>query len=58
MQQNSQLLITTDGESNILHDKTKFKLHLSSNPALQRILETALQIVVSVHVRLPAAVYC
>jgi hypothetical protein len=29
--------ITTDGETKVLHDKTKFTQYLSTNPALQRI---------------------
>jgi hypothetical protein len=35
----AKLSITTDGESNIFHDKTKFTQYLSINPALQRIID-------------------
>jgi hypothetical protein len=35
----AKLSITVDGETKIFHDITKFKQYLSSNPALQRILE-------------------
>jgi hypothetical protein len=30
--------ITIDGETKVLHDKTKFTQYLSSNPAFQRII--------------------
>jgi hypothetical protein len=35
----AKLSITIDRETKIFHDKTKFKQYLSTNPALQRILE-------------------
>jgi hypothetical protein len=35
----AKLSITMDGETKILHDKNKFTQHLSTNPALQRILD-------------------
>jgi hypothetical protein len=35
--------LTIDGEMKMLHDKTKFKPYLSTNPALQRLLEGKLQ---------------
>jgi hypothetical protein len=35
--------INIDGETKIFQDKTKFKQYLSTNPALQRILEGKLQ---------------
>jgi hypothetical protein len=31
--------ISIDGETKIFYDKTKFKQYLSTNPALQRIIE-------------------
>ena len=34
----AKLSISTDGETKIFHDKTKFTQHLSTNPALQRII--------------------
>jgi hypothetical protein len=34
----AKLSITIDGETNVLHDKTKFTQYLSMNPALQRII--------------------
>jgi hypothetical protein len=39
----AKLSITIDGETNKFHYKSKFKLYLSTNPALQRILEGKLQ---------------
>jgi hypothetical protein len=33
-----KLSITIDGETKVLHDKTKFTQYLSMNPALQRII--------------------
>jgi hypothetical protein len=33
-----KLSITIDGETKVLHDKTKFTHYLSTNPALQRII--------------------
>jgi hypothetical protein len=33
-----KLSITKDGEAKVFHDKTKFTQHLSTNPALQRII--------------------
>ena len=35
----AKLSITTDGETKIFYDKTKFIQYLSTNPALQRILD-------------------
>jgi hypothetical protein len=32
-----------DGETKIFHDKTKFTQYLSTNPALQRIIDGLLQ---------------
>jgi hypothetical protein len=34
---------TVDGETKIIHDKNKFTQYLSTNPALQRIIEGKLQ---------------
>jgi hypothetical protein len=34
-----KLSITIDGKTKIFHDKTKFKQYLSTNPALQRIID-------------------
>jgi hypothetical protein len=34
-----KLSITIDGESKIFHDKTKFIQYLSTNPAIQRIID-------------------
>jgi len=31
--------MTIDGKNKIFHDETKFKLYLSTNPALQRIID-------------------
>jgi hypothetical protein len=39
----AKLSINIDGQPKISQDKTKFKQHLSTNPALQRILEGKLQ---------------
>jgi hypothetical protein len=39
----AKLSITIDGETKILHDKTKFTQYLSMNPALQRIIKGKLQ---------------
>jgi len=39
----AKLSITIDRETNIFHDKTKFTQYLSTNPALQRIIEGKLQ---------------
>ena len=39
----AKLSITTDGENRIFHDKTKFNLYLSTNPALQKVLEGKFQ---------------
>jgi hypothetical protein len=36
----AKLSITIDGESKIFHDKTKFIQYLSTNPALQRIIDS------------------
>jgi hypothetical protein len=35
----AKLSITIDGDSKIFHDKTKFTQYLSTNPALQRIID-------------------
>jgi hypothetical protein len=35
----AKLSITIDGETKVIHDKTKFTQYLSTNPALQRIIE-------------------
>jgi hypothetical protein len=35
--------ITIDGETKVLHDKTKFTKYISTNPALQRIIQGKLQ---------------
>ena len=35
----AKLSITVDGETKIFHDKTKFTHYLSTNPALQRIID-------------------
>jgi hypothetical protein len=35
----AKLVITIDGETKVLHDKTKFIQYLSTNPALQRIID-------------------
>jgi hypothetical protein len=35
----AKLSITTDGETKVFHDKTKFTQYLSTNPALQRIVK-------------------
>jgi hypothetical protein len=34
----AKLSITIEGETKVLHDKTKFRHYLSMNPALQRII--------------------
>jgi hypothetical protein len=34
-----KLLNTIDGEKKIFHDKVKFTQYLSTNPALQRIID-------------------
>jgi hypothetical protein len=39
----AKLSITIDGETKVLHDKTKFTQYLSKNPALQRIIKGKLQ---------------
>jgi hypothetical protein len=36
---NIYLSNTIDGETKIFHDKTQFKLYLSTNPSLQRIID-------------------
>jgi hypothetical protein len=38
----AKLSIPIDGENKTLQDKTKFKQHLSTNPALQMVLEVKL----------------
>jgi hypothetical protein len=35
----AKLSITVDGETKVLHDKTKFTQNLSKNPALHRIIK-------------------
>jgi hypothetical protein len=35
----TKLSITIDGENKMFHDKTKFIQYLSTNPALQRIID-------------------
>jgi hypothetical protein len=35
----TKLSITIDGETKVVHDKTKFTQYLSTNPALQRIIK-------------------
>jgi hypothetical protein len=35
----AKLSITIDGETKVFHNKTKFTQYLSTNPALQRIIE-------------------
>jgi hypothetical protein len=35
----AKLSITIDGKTKIFHDKTTFTQYLSTNPALQRIME-------------------
>jgi hypothetical protein len=35
----AKLSITIDGETKVFHDKTKFIQYLSTNPALQRIID-------------------
>jgi hypothetical protein len=35
----AKLLITIDGETKVVHDKTKFTQYLSTNPALQRTVK-------------------
>ena len=39
----ANLSITIDGETKVFHDKTKFTHYLSTNPALQRIINGKLQ---------------
>jgi hypothetical protein len=39
----AKLSITIDGETKIFHDKNKFIQYLSTNPALQRIIDGKLQ---------------
>jgi len=39
----AKLSINIEGESKIFHDKTKFTQHLSTNPALKRIIDVKLQ---------------
>jgi hypothetical protein len=39
----AKLSTTTDGETKIFHDKTKFTQHLSTNPALQSIIDEKCQ---------------
>ena len=35
----AKLSINKDGETKMFHDKTKFTQHLSTNPALQRVID-------------------
>jgi hypothetical protein len=35
--------MTIDGETKVIHDKTKFTQYLSMNPALQKIIKGKLQ---------------
>jgi hypothetical protein len=35
----AKLSVIIDGENKIFHDKTKFTQYLSTNPALQRIID-------------------
>ena len=39
----AKLSVTLSGEPKLSHDKTKFKQYLSTNPALQKIIEGILQ---------------
>jgi hypothetical protein len=39
----AKLTVTIDGETKIFHDKTKFIQYLSTNPALQRVIDGKLQ---------------
>jgi hypothetical protein len=39
----ANLSINIDGETTIFQEKTKFKQYLSTNPAIQKILEGKLQ---------------
>jgi len=39
----AKLSINIDGETKIIHDKTKFTQYLSTNPVLQRIIDGKLQ---------------
>jgi hypothetical protein len=39
----AKLSITIDGKTKIFHDKNKFTQYLSTNPALQRIIDGKLQ---------------
>jgi len=39
----AKLSINIHGETKLLHDKTKFTQYLSTNPALQRIVDGKLQ---------------
>jgi hypothetical protein len=39
----AKLSVTIDGETKVLHDKTKFTKYLSANVALQRIVKGKLQ---------------
>jgi hypothetical protein len=39
----AKLSSTIDGEAKVFHDKTKFRQYLSTNAALQRIIEGKLQ---------------
>ncbi|MBV2133994.1 hypothetical protein KRX52_14530, partial [Pseudomonas sp. MAP12] len=39
----AKLSITIDGENKIFHDKTRFKQYVTTNPALQKVLEGKLQ---------------
>jgi hypothetical protein len=39
----AKLSITIDGENKVFNDKTKFTQYLSTNPALQRVIDGKLQ---------------
>jgi hypothetical protein len=39
----AKLSITIDGETEVFHDKNKFTQYLSTNPALQRIIDGKFQ---------------
>ena len=39
----AKLSINIDGENKIFHNKTRFKQYISTNPALQKVLERKLQ---------------
>ena len=39
----AKLSIIIDGENKIFHEKTRFKQYISTNPAIQKVLEGKLQ---------------